>query len=48
MDEKIIEKLKFEVGGDNKKYKVEGICNSAVYAIESETGYLLSFYYLIS
>ena len=30
------------------KYKVEAICNSAVYAKESELGYLPRLYYLVS
>ena len=36
--------------GDNKgrEYKVEAICDSAVYAKESESGHLLGLYYLIS
>ena len=36
--------------GDDKggKYKVEAICNSAVYAKESESGHFLGLYYLIS
>ncbi len=33
--------------GDSKEYEVELICDSAVYARESE-GYLPGFYYLIS
>ena len=47
-DENKAEQLKFEVGGDNKKYEVEGICDSAVYAGESEVGHLLGLYYLVS
>ena len=36
--------------GDNKgdEYKVEAIWDSAVYAKESKSGYLLGFYYLVS
>ena len=36
--------------GDNEgnEYKIEAICNSAVYVRESETGYLSEFYYLVS
>ena len=33
--------------GDNEKYKVEAICNSAVYAKES-TGHLPGLHYLVS
>ena len=43
-----MEKLKFEVGDNNEKYKVESICNSAVYTRELEAGYLLGLYYLVS
>ena len=48
VDEKIVKQLEFENGGDNKEYKIEGICNSTVYAKESKAGYLLSHYYLVS
>ena len=48
MDEKTAEQLKFEAGGDNKEYKVGGICNSVVYARESEAGHLLGLYHLVS
>ena len=36
--------------GDNEggKYKVEAICDSVVYARESETGHLPGLYYLVS
>ena len=34
--------------GENKEYKVEAIWDSAVYARESELGYLPGLYYLIS
>ena len=47
VDKKIAEQLKFEAGGNNKKYKVKSICNSVVYAKESETDHLPSLYYLI-
>ena len=47
VDEKTVEQLKFEASSDNKEYKVEGIYNIAVYAKESEAGYLLGLYYLI-
>ena len=38
--------LKFEVS-DNAKYKMEAIRDSAVYARELESKYLLGLYYLI-
>ena len=44
MDEKIVEQLEFEAGGNNKEYKVEGIGNSAVYVRESEAGHLLGLF----
>ena len=47
MDEKTAEQLEFEAGNDNKEYKVEGICDSAVYAKESEVGHLPGLYYLV-
>ena len=48
IDAKTAEQLEFESGGNNKEYKVEGICDSAVYARELEVGHLPGFYYLIS
>ena len=48
MDEKIAEQLEFKAGGNNKEYDVEDICNSAIYARESEAGYLPGLYYLVS
>ena len=48
MDEKTAEQLEFEAGSDNEEYEVEGICDSAVYARESEVGHLLGLYYLVS
>ena len=48
VDEKTVEQLEFEAGGDNKEYEVEGIHDSAVYAKESEAGHLLGLYYLVS
>ena len=47
VDEKIEEQLEFEAGGNNKEYKVEGICNSAVYARKLEMGHISGFYYLV-
>ena len=37
----------FEPGNDNKKYKVEAIRNSAVYAKEAD-GHLPGLYYLVA
>ena len=48
VDEKTAEQLEFEAGSDNKEYEVEGICDSAVYARQSEAGHLLGLYYLVS
>ena len=48
IDKKTAKQLEFEAGGNNKEYKLEDICNSTVYARESEAGHLLGFYYLIS
>ncbi len=39
--------LEFENDGDGEEYEVEAICNSAVYARESE-GHLPGLYYLVS
>ena len=39
--------LKFKASGNNEKYEVEGICDSAVYTKKSETGYLPGLYYLV-
>ena len=40
-------KLKFDAG-DSEAYEVEAIRDSAVYVIESESGYLSGLYYLIA
>ena len=48
VDKKTAEQLEFETGGNNKEYKIEGICDSAVYAWKSEADHLLYFYYLVS
>ena len=48
MDEKTAEQLEFEAGGNNEEYKVEDICDSAVYARELEAGHLPGLYYLVS
>ena len=39
---------KFELGNDNKEYKVEAIWDSAVYARKSESDHLSGLYYLVS
>ena len=48
VDKKTAEQLEFETGSNNEEYKVEDICNSAVYAKESEAGHLPGLYYLVS
>ena len=48
VDEKTAEQLEYEAGGNNKEYKVEGICDSTVYARELEASYLPGLYYLVS
>ena len=48
VDKKTTEQLEFEAGGNNEEYKIESICDSAVYARESETGNLPGLYYLVS
>ena len=48
MDEKTAEQLEFKAGGNNEEYEMEGICDSAVYARESEAGHLPGLYYLVS
>ena len=48
VDKKTAEQLEFEAGGDDKEYKVEGICNSAIYTRKSEAGHLPGLYYLVS
>ena len=45
--DKRVTELEFEAG-NGKKYKVETIWDSAVYANESESGQLLSLYYLVA
>ncbi len=40
-------RLEFESNGNSKEYKVEAICDSIVYARESE-GHLPGLYYLVS
>ena len=48
VDEKTAKQIEFKAGSNNTEYKGEGICNSAVYAKESEVGHLLAIYYLVS
>ena len=47
VDEKIAEQLEFEASSNNKTYKLESICNIAVYPTELEVSYLPSLYYLV-
>ena len=47
VDEKTSQ-LEFEDDGEGEEYEVEAICDSAVYAKESESGQLPGLYYLIS
>ena len=47
IDEKTVEQLEFKAGGNNEEYKLESICNSAVYARKLKAGHLLGLYYLI-
>ncbi len=44
--DKITSGLEFESDGNGEEYKVEAICDSAVYARESE-GNLSGLYYLV-
>lgn len=44
IDENIIE---LDIGGNNKKYKIDTIWDNVVYTNELELGQLLVFYYLI-
>ena len=46
VDENVTE-LEFNAG-DSEEYKVEAIRNSAVYAMESESGHLPGLYYLVA
>ena len=45
--DKQVKKLELEAG-DSKKYEIEAISNSAVYATKSESGQLLGLYYLVA
>ena len=40
VDKKTVEQLEFKAGGNNEEYKIEGICNSVVYARELKTDHL--------
>ena len=37
-----------DANNDSGEYKIKAICDSAVYAKESESGHLLGLYYLMS
>lgn len=39
--------MDFDANNNNKKYKVKTIRNSAVYAKQSKSSYLLRLYYLV-
>lgn len=43
-------KMEFDASdnNDSQKYKMEAICNNAVYTRESKSGHLIRVYYLIS
>lgn len=43
----MVAQLQFEAVKNNKKYKIELICNNKIYNIEFEIDYILSFYYLV-
>ena len=40
--------LELKAGSDNEEYKIEDICNSVVYARESEASHLSGLYYQVS
>ncbi len=41
-------RLEFKNNGDSKEYEIKAICNSAIYAKESDSEYhLLGLYYLV-
>ena len=48
IDKKTTEQLEFKAGGNNEKYEMGDICDSAVYARELEVGHLLGLYYLVT
>ena len=48
VDKNATELAKLDAGGnDSNEYEVEAICDSAVYARESEPGHLPGLYYLV-
>lgn len=53
LEQDIIKKEQVEISieldeGNSKKYKVQTICNSKIFAKESYSGHLLGLYYLLS
>ena len=47
--DKEVGQMEFDAGDNNSgEYEVEAIWDSAVYTRESESGHLLSLYYLVS
>ncbi len=47
--DKVTSRLEFENKGNSEEYKVQAICDSAVYTKESDSGhYLLGLYYSVS
>ena len=48
IDENVTELAELNVGNNSGKYKLEAICNSAAYAKEVKSSYLLKLYYLVS
>ena len=47
INKNIVDKLKFKVNNNNKKYKIKNIFNNVIYIIQLEISYLFIFYYLI-
>ena len=45
--DKTVKKLEFEAGKDIKKYKVEAICNNAIYTNKAKAR-LPGFHYLVA
>lgn len=47
--DKNVGQINFDAGNNkSRKYKVKAIWNSAIYVKKSKSGYLPSFYYLVS
>ena len=46
--ERVEKEPELDAGNDSEEYKVEAIQNSAVYAMEFESGHLLGLYYLVA